>query len=158
MVFLPVYKIHSEEVPHEKASNFIPFRKDIEASDRRGQLAEEQVLNAFVEYGYRCAEPMFVFHGFDFKSLDMFGKDRLKLIMDMSFIQQETDLIVVHRKLGLILVETKSVKKFTSKMYATAKQELDRAEAQLVTNRYFELTMDAKRVLKKVIACPLLKG
>ena len=86
----------------------------------------------------------------------MFGKDRLKL-MDMNFIQQETDLIV-HRKLGLILVETKSVKKFTSKMYATAKQELDRAEAQLVTNRYFELTMDAKRVVKKVIACPLLEG
>ena len=105
-----VYKIHSEEVPHEKASNFIPFRKDIEASDRRGQLAEEQVLNAFVEYGYRCAEPMFVFHGFDFKSLDMFGKDRIKLIMDMSFIQQETDLIVVHRKLGLILVEKKRQK------------------------------------------------
>ena len=77
--------------------------------------------------------------------------------MDMNFIQQETDLIV-HRKLGLILVETKSVKKFTSKMYATAKQELDRAEAQLVTNRYFELTMDAKRILKKVIACPLLEG
>ena len=63
----------------------------------------------------------------------MFGKDRLKL-MDMNFIQQETDLIV-HRKLGLILVETKSVKnevkKFTSKMYATAKQELNRADAQL---------------------------
>ena len=106
-VIPPVYKIHSEEVPHERASNFIPFRKDVEASDRRGQLAEEQILNAFVDYGYRHAQPMFIFHGFDFKSLDKFGKDRLKLIMNMNFVQQETDLIIVHRDIGIILVETK---------------------------------------------------
>ena len=154
----PVYRIHSKEAPHEKASNFIPFRKDVEASDLRGQLAEEEILRVFVEYGYHTAQPMFVFHSFDFKDLDVYGRSRLKLQMNMSLIQKETDLIVIHRDFGIILVETKSVKKFASKTYSRAKEELDRAEAQLFANPYFELPPGAKIFLKKVIACPFLQG
>lgn len=154
----PVYKIHSKEAPHWKASNFVPFQKDIEASDLEGQVAEEEILKAFVDYGYLTAQPMFIFHNFDFKDLGTFGRNRLKLQMNMTVIQKETDLIVVHRDFGIILVETKSTKKFTSKTYSHAKEELRRAEKQLFDNPYFELPPDARTCLKKVIACPFLQG
>ena len=132
-VIPPVYKIHSEEVPHEKADHFIPLQKEMKASDHRGQLAEEKVLRAFVDYGNRHAQPMFIFHNFNFRSLDKFGKDPLQLAKNKSSVGHETeaDLIIVHREIGVILVETKSMKKFNSSTYNKAKKQLNIAMHKL---------------------------
>ena len=79
--------------------------------------------------------------------------------MDMNLVQKETDLIIIHRNFGIILVEIKSMKKFASKTYSSAKEELDRAVIQLTSNSYFDLVFDAiKPFIKKVIACPFLDG
>ena len=141
-VIPPVYKIHSEEVPHEKADHFIPLQKEMKASDHRGQLAEEKILRAFVDYGNHHAQPMFIFHNFNFRSLDKFGKDPLQLAKNKSSVGQtkdgynedhetEADLIIVHREIGVILVETKSMKKFKSSTYNKAKKQLDSAMHKL---------------------------
>ena len=53
---------------------------------------------------------MFIFHSFRFKDLEKFGKE-LKLKMSMGK-DKETDLIIVHRQIGIVLVEIKSATTF----------------------------------------------
>ena len=147
-VIPPVYKIHSEEIPNER----IFQNEGMEATDRHSQLAEEQILNAFVNYGYHNAQPMFIFHRFDFERLNVFGKDQQK------GMSSESDLIIVHRKIGIILVETKSMEKFSKQVYKKSKKQLNEAEEYLKTNEYFKLAQYATKVpVFKVIACPKLK-
>ena len=155
-VIPPVYTIHAKGVSHENSRNFVPFKKNIERADYQGQLAEEKILRAFVDYGYKSSQPMFVFHNFDFKDLTHFGQNKVRLQMAMNQVQKETDLIIVHRKLGILLVEIKSMKKFSSRTYSSAKEELNRAVIQLTSNLYFELSSD--HLIKKIIACPFLDG
>ena len=68
--------------------------------------------------------------------------------------KKETDLIIVHKKCGIILVEVKS----NIKGYEEAQEQLDKTENLLYDehlSKYFKLDPMLKNsVIKKVIACP----
>ena len=144
----PVYEINHEEKPNE----IIFQNKKRQVSDyRRSQLAEESVVYAFYNYGCKHAQPMFIFHGVKLgKSLQQqHGKKKNN--------SGESDIIIVHREIGIILVETKAMEKFNNRMYnKKAKDQLNDAEKFVI--KTIELGQHARRVpVFKVIACPKLK-
>ena len=142
----PVYEMNHEEKPNE-----IIFQNEKRqvSDDRRSQLAEESVVYAFYNYGCKHAQPMFIFHGvkLDKISQQQHGKKKNN--------SGESDIIIVHREIGIILVETKSMETFNKDSYRKAKDQLNDAEEFLKT---IELGQHARRVpVLKVIACPKLR-
>ena len=145
-IFPPVYEMNHEEKPNE-----IIFQNEKRqvSDDRRSQLAEESVVYAFYNYGCKHAQPMFIFHGvkLDKNLQQQHGKKKNN--------SGESDIIIVHREIGIILVETKSMETFNNRMYRKAKNQLNDAEEFLKT---IKLGQHARRVpVFKVIACPKLK-
>ena len=142
----PVYEMNHEEKPNE-----IIFQNEKRqvSDDRLSQLAEESVVYAFYNYGCKHAQPMFIFHGvkLDKISQQQHGKKKNN--------SGESDIIIVHREIGIILVETKSMETFNKDTYRKAKDQLNDAEEFLKT---IELGQHARRVpVLKVIACPKLR-
>ena len=106
-------------VPKRKCVE-IPNKKNTQGNEdyRRGDLAEEEVQKAFKEYGKRHAQPMFIFHGVDFTRC---FKEKQQPIKGETL---EGDVIIVHRNIGIILVEIKSTNKISNKRYYKPKKQL----------------------------------
>ena len=125
----------------------------METSDKINvrQQAEQKVVEAFREHGYLQKEPMFLFHSFKFENLTSFKRHHGLLETDEQIVNQETDLIVLHRDIGVILVETKGVDAFNNRVYKKAGDQLEKAEKLLNS-----LHSVPKNLVKKVFAFPNL--
>ena len=136
----------------------IPARPytDQEIIDRSGKLAEEEVVRKFAEYGTLHKQPMFILHNFNFEALANLIKERNSRKMININKMKEKDIIIVHRDIGIILVETKSMKTFHNGTYRSAKKQLDDIVHKLKV-LCPNLIDEEKGVVKKVIACPNLE-
>ena len=76
-----------------------------------------------------------------------------KKLNELSDKETECDLIIVHRKFGIILVETKS----SFGEYKKAQAQLEKATYILLRSKYFNLSPKASMIIKKVVAFPSLK-
>ena len=147
----PVYEMSHEETPNE---TIFQNEKRQVSDDRRSQLAEESVVYAFYDYGYNHAQPMFIFHGVKL------GKSSQRQHEKKKNNSGESDIIIVHREIGIILVETKSMENFSKDTYRKAKDQLNDAEkfVEKHVEQHVELGQHPRRVpVFKVIACPKLK-
>lgn len=137
-----------------KEDRYVPETGSIlyisEFYDKKGcysKSAEEIVGNAFIRFGDYTDQPMFIFRNFEIKKM-------IKTLNKYDIIEQtikenhsyETDLIIVHREFGIILVEVKSN---IHHKYEEAQDQLDKRETkfQLVSKTFLSW-------IKKVIACP----
>ena len=104
----------------------------------KGSFGEHEVLNAFIYLCESKAQPAFIFHNF-------------KFLNENNTTKQEADIIIVHRDLGIILVEIKS-----GKRYSYAKIQLDRIEILFKTlfKEVFKNEIISHSVIKKVIVFP----
>ena len=106
----------------------------------KGSFAEHEVLNAFIYLCENKAQPAFIFHNF-------------KWLNENNTAKQETDIIIVHRDLGIILVEIKS------RPYGKVKDQLNNTEKifKALFKEVFEnetTSYNLFNVIKKVIVFP----
>lgn len=152
----PIFTYENKHIPSEGASNNYPGPI---TTKHKSQSLEEYVMNIFIRFGDYSTQPMFVFPNFEFHKLATWiNKQKIveyKLNLEKQKEQKETDIIIVHRKYGIIIVEVKSSKN----KYKDAKDQLDKAEKWLYDNillsKYFQLDNSLKDyVVRKVFACP----
>ena len=151
----PLFKYTNWSMPQKGSNIHVNPKLEGTASDQfRGDQAEEKILSAFAELQRTTGhhQPMFIFHNFKFKDLVSFMKS-LKRTEEIRTRDTESDLIIVHRDIGVILVETKAMKKYDRGMYNKAKDQLEKSE-KLLTENFFV----PGKVVKKVIACPNLQS
>lgn len=155
----PIYNYQKKHVPLPGASNYDPGCYG-NMKSHYTQSVEEHIVSIFVRFGDYSHQPMFVFTNFEFKKLvvginKLTDNNILQLHPQQNEYQKETDLIIVHRKYGIILVEIKS----NIKDYEEAQNQLNVTESLLYDDEhlseYFQLDHQLKfYVVAKVIACP----
>lgn len=147
----PIFLYRDNYIPTKGASNYFLELYDGMDSHHYTASVEEQVLNAFIQFGDYTDQPMFLFPNFKIK-------EAIETIKRYNLIQEgllgknahdhETDLIIVHKRLGIILVEVKSNMK--QKEYGKAKKQLDERELKLASkNTYHVMTLNYKNVSLK---------
>jgi len=170
-VIPPRYEYRDQYIPQEGSAITINSKLKENASDRlRGDQAEEKVVSAFIRYGRSHEQPMFIFHNFKFQMLQRTSK-QLNLAEKGEQVTQEVDVIIVHRDLGVIVVEIKAIKnecdkekdkqnydirnENNKKTYDKAVRQLDKAEKSL--NKLYSDISCTNKTITKVIACPNLQ-
>ena len=115
-----------------------------------GCFAENYVLSIFAHYFYFNSQPAFIFHNCKFREEQNEG---------------EMDMVIVHRKLGIILIEIKDVSTFNKQSienkHYKAKKQIDRGECYIIKN-YNSIegletkiaTEESNFIIKKIIAMP----
>ena len=166
----PVYKFEDRNIPPKGAHDYNPECYDKTDAHHNAQSVEENVVNVFVRFGDYNNQPMFIFPNFKFedlvKALNVLLKE-YRLLFDIQKgelipddYKKETDLIIVHRECGIILVEVKSSKKCKQEPYESAQHQLDNTENLFCNehlSKYFELDprpILQNAVIKKVVAYP----
>ena len=124
----PRYESKSRYMSQRRANNRTQSRSD--DSDRRGEQAEVKVVNMFTQYGRTHAQPMFVFHSFKFEKLVSTWK-RLKLKLGIQLSSKETDVIIVHRNIGVIVVEIKAMERCQKNTYKKVMVQVENTEKLL---------------------------
>lgn len=110
----------------------------------RGKFTEHEVLNAFVYYCQKTAQPAFIFHNF-------------KWLTKRNITEQETDIIIVHREVGIILVEIKSSDNKQSKKQLDKSEKLLKKLHNEASKDYPEAKItqtELEKVIRKVTALP----
>ena len=162
----PIFTFKDRFKPSKGASNNDPERYNNMDRYHYTRSVEEYVMNVFVRFGDYTKQPMFVFPSFKFESLvkalnELLKEKKYKLLFDLNKEElkaynynKETDVIIVHKEYGIILVEIKS----NINDYEEAQKQLDKTENLLYNkhlSKYFELDPRLKNtIIRKVIACP----
>ena len=152
-----VFLFKDDYIPTKGASNYIPDDMD---PHHFTKPLEEHVLNIFIRFGDHTKQPMFILPNFKIKAAIEIMRTMYhpgyhliqeRLIENNDY---ETGLIIIHRKLGIILVEVKSSIKLVH--YNKAKEQLERREKVLVSKKYIPCNDPElqKCFIKKVIVCP----
>ena len=153
-----LYRAQDNYIPTKGASNYIPELYDDMDPHHYTTSVEEQVLNVFIRFGDYTNQPMFIFPNFKIKTAINIMKKYDLIEAQAEKLEQiyETDLIILHKRFGIILVEVKS----NIKDYDEAKQQLEKRENILTSYTLCDnprLCDDSelqKCFIKKVIACP----
>ena len=118
--------------PSGKASGAIPFNKDLKA-DLKGDEAEQNIFRSLEKFGRENKQPMFVFTKFEFKDftkevLSQNGSEDLEQSLQVDLMKndltREIDFIVVHKCVGVILIEVKARGIFKKDRYEKAIEQL----------------------------------
>lgn len=145
--------------PTGQASGAVPLTKSEEV-DLKGDIAELKIFRALDKFGRESKQPMFVFTKFEFKD---FTERVLSQRLPEDFIQshfanlsttdltREIDFLVIHKHVGIILIEVKATEKFKKNRYLDAKKQLQIGEQFIQT---FLHTTGISIPLFKVVALP----
>ena len=151
--------------PTGEASGAVPLTKSEEV-DLKGDLAELKVFRTLDRFGREGKHPMFVFTKFEFNNFienirqrfpedaQSPPEDALQTLWDnLSTVDltREIDFLVVHKRLGMLLIEVKAVEKFKSNRYLDAKKQLQIGEQFVKALLH---TTSISIPLYKVIAMP----
>ena len=118
--------------PTGDASGAVGISKS-EELDIKGDSAELPIFRSLDKYGRETNQPMVVITKFEFQEfidevlLQNFPGDYVQsLFADLSQtdLSREIDFLIVHRRIGLILIEVKATEKFKSNRYLDAKRQL----------------------------------
>ena len=127
----------------------------------KGDSAELQIFQCLERFGRETNQPMFVLSKFSYRKFikEFFPKDcplvtSLKNLLETSK-EDEIDFVVLHRRIGVILIEVKGKTEFNSDRYELAKKQLEFAE------RFVRIFLEAKGMnevdfVHKVVAMPNL--
>ena len=161
-VMPPRFEYSDWYMPEQGANIPVRPRTDTEIKTLHGKLAEEKVVRMFAKYGEDHKQPMFIFHNFDFKVLKKLiernGEENL-LVNKLNVDKEEKDIIIVHRDIGIILVETKGMETYHKKTYKLAKDQLVDAvdKLKILCPKWIDEELLKRGAIKKVIACPNLE-
>ena len=135
---------------------------EVEEGSVKGDFAELQIFRLLEEFGQKRNQPMFVFSKFDYKEFikEALPNDHplfasLKELCESEGARGEIDFIILHRRIGVILIEVKANDKFCKAKYREGKKELDFAE------KFVRVFLEAKGMnevvfVHKVVAMPRL--
>ena len=118
--------------PRGEASGATPLN-DIEEGTFNGDAAELKIFEALETFGGKTKQPMFVLTKFKFKD---FTEQVLQKILPadhptlvkFQHLQGELDFVIVHRRIGVILIEVKAMSEFIKQEYRRAKKQLNNGE------------------------------
>ena len=120
--------------PRGEASGAIRTKR-IEEDAFTGDAAELKIFDVLETSGGKMKQPMFVLPKLKFN--DFAEQVLRKMLPDkhptlVKFLQRErqgeVDFVIVHRRIGVILIEVKSLQKFRKGEYCTAKKQLNSGE------------------------------
>lgn len=120
--------------PTGEASGAVKLTK-AEIECVKGDFAELQIFQVLEKFGQETDQPMFVFSQFKYKEFieKVLPNDRpLFASLVTRFVKEEVkeeiDFVVLHRRIGVILIEVKANEKFRSPRYKDAKEKLEVVE------------------------------
>ena len=120
--------------PTGDASGAVELTKT-EEGYMRGDFAELQIFQCLERFGQETKQPMFVLSQFKYRKFikEFFPKDcplvaSLKNLLVENGDKGEIDFVVLHRRIGVILIEAKGNTEFNSDRYDEAKKQLEFAE------------------------------
>ena len=120
--------------PTGDASGAVELTKT-EEGYMRGDFAELQIFQCLERFGRETNQPMFVLSQFKCRKFikEFFPKDcplvaSLKSLFVENEDKGEIDFVVLHRRIGVILIEVKGNTEFNSDRYDEAKKQLEFAE------------------------------
>ena len=147
--------------PSGKASGAIPFNKDLKA-DLKGDEAELNIFRSLEKFGREKKQPMFVFTKFEFKDftkevLSQNGSEDLEQSLQVDLMKndltREIDFIVVHKCVGVILIEVKARGIFKKDRYEKAMEQLRVGEQFILA--LLHATVAGRHIpIYKVVAFP----
>ena len=145
--------------PTGDASGAVELTKT-EEGYMRGDFAELQIFQCLERFGRETNQPMFVLSQFKYRKFikEFFPKDcplvaSLKNLVVENEDKGEIDFVVLHRRIGVILVEVKGNTEFNSDRYDEAKKQLEFAE------KFVRVFLESKGMnevdfVHKVVAMP----
>ena len=145
--------------PTGDASGAVGISKS-EELDIKGDSAELLIFRFLDKYGRETNQPMVVITKFEFREfidevlLQNFPGDYVQsLFADLSQtdLSREIDFLIVHRRIGVILIEVKVTEKFKTNLYLDAKRQLQ------VGEKFIRALLKAKGIdvpVYKVVAMP----
>ena len=118
--------------PRGEASGATPL-SDIEEVNFKGDAAELKIFEALATLGGKTKQPMFVLSKFMFMD---FTRGVLQKILPADHptlvkfqdLEGEVDFVIVHRRIGVILIEVKAIPEFKKGEYNRAKKQLKNGE------------------------------
>lgn len=122
--------------PTGVASGAVRLSKSEEV-DVKGDEAELRIFRALDKFGREGNQPMFVLTKFEFKEfikevlsrkLPVESVDSLFASLSETDLSREIDFVVVHKRVGVILIEVKATEKFRTNRYLDAKKQLEVGE------------------------------
>ena len=144
--------------PRGEASGATPL-SDIEEVNFNGDAVELKIFEALETFGRgKTKQPMFVLSKFQFKD---FTKQVLQKILPADHptlvkfqdLEGEVDFVIVHRRIGVILIEVKAMPEFKKGEYNRAKKQLKNGEEII---QALLLGIEINIPVYKVIALPNL--
>ena len=145
--------------PTGAASGAVGLSKS-EELDIKGDSAELRIFRALDKYGRETNQPMLVITKFRFQEfIDQVLLQNLpseyvqSLFADLSEtdLSREIDFLIVHRRIGVILIEVKATEKFKTNRYLDAKRQLQ------VGEKFVQALLTAKDLdipVYRVVAMP----
>ena len=115
--------------PTDKASGAMRLTKN-EKNDVKGDDAELKIFRTLDKFGRETGQPMFVFTKLEFNyfTKNVLPKDLVeKLFSHLSTEERtgEIDFLIIHRHVGIILIEVKAAERFKTSYYGKAKNQLE---------------------------------
>ena len=118
--------------PRGEASGATPLR-GMEKVTFIGDVAELKIFEVLETFGGKTKQPMFVLPKFKFRD---FTKKVLQKILPadhptlvkFQHLDGEVDFVIVHRRIGVILIEVKGMSEFNKKEHRIAKTQLENGE------------------------------
>lgn len=145
--------------PTGVASGAVRLSKSEEV-DVKGDEAELRIFRALDKFGREDNQPMFVLTKFEFKEfikevlsrkLPVESVDSMFSSLSEKDLSREIDFLVVHKRVGVILMEVKATEKFRTNRYLDAKKQLE------VGEKFIQALLKAMGItlpVYKVIAMP----
>ena len=143
--------------PTGEASGAVKLSK-AEIDCVKGDFAELQIFQVLEKFGQETDQPMFVFSQFKYKEFiekvlpndhPLFASLVTRFVKEE--VKEEIDFVVLHRRIGVILIEVKANEKFRSPRYKDAKEKLE------VVEEFVRVFLKAKGIdipVYKVVAMP----
>lgn len=143
--------------PTGEASGAVKLTK-AEIDCVKGDFAELQIFQVLEKFGQETDQPMFVFSQFKYKEFiekvlpndhPLFASLVTRFVKEE--VKEEIDFVVLHRRIGVILIEVKANEKFRSPRYKDAKEKLE------VVEEFVRVFLKAKGIdipVYKVVAMP----
>lgn len=115
--------------PHGEASGATPL-SGMEKVTFIGDVAELKIFEVLETFGGKTKQPMFVLTKFKFKNFieqvlqKILPADHPTLVK-FQHLEGEVDFVIVHRRIGVILIEVKAMSEFNKQEYRRAKKQLN---------------------------------
>lgn len=144
--------------PTGEASGAIPLA-DIEKVNIEGDSAELQLFYVLEKFGKATNQPMFVLPKVKYAEfIENIIRQTVPLNRqtDLEKIKfdEESDFVIVHRNIGVILIEVKSTKKFSKSHQGKARKQLQAGEKIIRALLHADHSQEISIPVKKVIAMP----